>query len=93
MLAPNKNLILVPETFRIFIVFLSEKKSEMDFKIGVFDVFGVFSPVFRNLKIHLIHRRCILMYSPCIGKWLNTVYEYTEYTKYIIFQFHLRLFL
>ena len=32
-----------------------------------------------------------MMYSPCIRKRLNTVSEYTEYTKYIIFQIHLWL--
>ena len=31
----------------------------MDFKIGVFDVFDVYLPVFRRFKIHLIQRRCI----------------------------------
>jgi len=59
MLAPNKNFISVHETFSEFYVSSVREKSQMDFKIGVFDVFGVYLPVFRNLKIHLIHHRCI----------------------------------
>ena len=42
-------------------------------------------------KIHLIQRRCIPMYSVCIRKRLITVCEYTEYTKYIIFQIQMKI--
>lgn len=59
MLAPNPGSNSVNETFSEFSVFLPKKKTEMDFKIGVFDVFDVLLAVFRNLKIHLIHRMCI----------------------------------
>ena len=42
-------------------------------------------------KIHLIQLRCIPMYSASIPKWLDIVCEYTEYTKYIIFQVQLKI--
>ena len=52
--------------FESFHFFCLREKSEMDFKIGVFDVFDVFLPVFRNSKIHLIHRKCIRGVFWCI---------------------------
>jgi hypothetical protein len=43
---------------------------------------------FRLLFFNGFQNRCIPMYSVCIQKWLNTVYEYTEY---IIFQVQMKI--